>query len=83
MARSDLQRAEDAATILPFAAAALLVPPAILIFAVPASLAGIPLIMIYIFGLWAAVIGAAFLLARRLAESETAAADEEPPQAGG
>jgi hypothetical protein len=59
-------RARDAAIALPFLAAALLLPPLILIFAVPAAPWGVPLIVLYVFGAWAATILAGFLLARRL-----------------
>lgn len=59
-------RARDAATILPVLAALLLLPPVILIFARPAAPWGVPLIVIYVFAVWAATILAGFLLARRL-----------------
>lgn len=62
----DRQGLRDAATILPFAAAALLAPPLIWIFAGPTEQGRVPLIVIYIFGIWAAIILAAFLLARRI-----------------
>ena len=59
-------RTRDAATVLPFLAAVLLLPPVILIFARPAAPWGVPLIVIYVFAVWAAAILAGFLLARRL-----------------
>lgn len=62
----DDHRARDAATILPFLATALIVPPLVLIFAVPVRLAGVPLIVAYLFGVWAVVIAAAWLVAGRL-----------------
>ncbi|RUM99130.1 hypothetical protein EET67_05730 [Pseudaminobacter arsenicus] len=62
----DRQGLRDAATILPFAAAALLAPPLIWIFAGPTEPGRVPLIVIYIFGIWAVIILAAFLLARRI-----------------
>lgn len=64
---ADAQGAKDAATVLAFVAAALLLPPIVLIFAAPVLVGGIPLIVIYIFGVWAVVIAAAWLVARRLA----------------
>lgn len=64
------QGARDVAAALPFAALVLLMPPIILIAAVPLRLAGVPFIVIYIFGVWAAVIVAAFLVARVLARDE-------------
>lgn len=80
---SDRQGALDAAIALPFVAAALLAPPIILTFAAPVVLAGIPLILLYVFGVWAVIILAAFLLARRLRTAEGIAPDEKPPQARG
>ncbi|MGB3390454.1 MAG: hypothetical protein WBA88_21020 [Pseudaminobacter sp.] len=70
----DRQGLRDAATILPFAAAALLAPPLIWIFAGPTEPGRVPLIILYIFGIWAAIILAAFLLARRMAKLT----DEQP-----
>lgn len=73
------QRIRDAAIILPFLATALLTPPLIRIFATPATPAGIPLIVLYIFAVWAAVIASAFVLARRLARPPSEPSSEEPP----
>lgn len=78
---SDGQGARDAATVLPFVAAVLLMPPIVLIFAAPVLVGGIPLIVVYIFGVWVAVILAAFLAARRLARPR--GPRMEPSDAGG
>lgn len=67
------QSLRDAATLLPIVAAILLGPPLIRIFAAPAAAAGIPLIILYIFGVWAAIVLGAYLLARRVDASEGAA----------
>lgn len=64
---SDAQAARDAATILPVAAAVLLLPPFILVFAAPVTVAGVPLIVVYVFAAWATIVLAAWLVARRLA----------------
>ena len=64
------QGARDAATVLPFLALFLVMPPIVHIFAKPTLVAGIPLIVIYVFSWWAAVIAAAYLVARRLAARE-------------
>jgi hypothetical protein len=61
---ANAQATRDAATLLPFAAAALLLPPFILVFAAPVLIAGVPLIVVYVFGVWATVILAAWLLSR-------------------
>ena len=68
----DRQGARDAAAVLPFIATFLLLPPIILIFGAPMLVGGVPLILLYIFGVWAAVIMAAFFLARRLPAGEGA-----------
>ncbi|UUP18310.1 hypothetical protein [Nitratireductor thuwali] len=59
----------DAAVLLPVAAAALLLPPFILVFAAPVYIAGVPLIVVYVFSVWAGVVLCAWLLARRHAEA--------------
>ncbi|WP_332684879.1 hypothetical protein [Bosea sp. (in: a-proteobacteria)] len=66
---ADHQGARDAAALLPIAATVLLLPPFILIFAAPAFVFGVPLIVAYVFGVWAVVIFAAWLVARRHAEA--------------
>ena len=71
--------ARDAASLLPVAAALLLTPPLILIFAAPVTLGGVPLIVLYLFGVWAAVVVAALALSRRLrgvAEAPPGSAEE-------
>lgn len=61
------ERARDAAGLLPLLGLALFVPPVITIVAAHgADLAGIPLIVAYVFGAWLGLIAAAALLARRL-----------------
>ncbi len=64
---SDPSRAVDAAKALPALGVFLLMPPTITLFAVLADVAGIPLIVVYMFGVWLALIACAGLLARRLA----------------
>jgi len=59
-------RMRDAATLLPFAAATLLMPPLLNVFAAPIALAGIPLIIVYLFVVWAAIVVSALFLACRL-----------------
>jgi hypothetical protein len=77
------QRLRDAATVLPFVATILLMPPLIGIFAAPVAPGGIPLIVLYVFAVWAAVILSAFILARRLTWSAPDTSTEEPPEGGG
>ena len=83
---ADARAAHDAANILPVAAAVLLLPPFILLFTAPATIAGVPLIVVYVFGVWAAVILCALLVTRRLKTPDGAdgqSATEEPPPADG
>jgi hypothetical protein len=74
------QRVSDAATLLPIAAAILLLPPFILVFSAPVLIAGVPLIVVYVFGVWAAIILCAWLLARSH-EQVDAGADAFQPDA--
>jgi hypothetical protein len=62
-------KAPDAAVVLPVFGAILLLPPAISLFAAPVAVWGVPLIVLYVFGVWAGLIGCAALLARRLDSS--------------
>ncbi|HLS68218.1 MAG TPA: hypothetical protein VK035_02670 [Kiloniellales bacterium] len=71
------QGTRDAALVLPFAVAALLLPPIILVFATPALVSGIPVIVLYVYGVWGLAVLGAFLLARRLERQELALAKEE------
>lgn len=48
----------------------LLMPPAISLFVGPFSLFGIPALVLYLFGVWLALILGAALLARRLPRAE-------------
>lgn len=67
----------DAAVVLPFATAALLLPPLVLVFAQPSLVAGIPLIILYIYGVWALAVLGAFLIARHLDLRERARRKED------
>jgi hypothetical protein len=65
----DPARITDAARLLPILGAFLLMPPLVTLFAVSADLGGVPLIVVYLFGVWLALIVCAAWLARRLAPS--------------
>ncbi|MDF2094442.1 hypothetical protein [Aquibaculum arenosum] len=67
----------DAAVVLPFAMAALLLPPLVLVFARPTLVAGIPLIILYIYSVWALAVLSAFLIARHLDLRERARRKED------
>jgi hypothetical protein len=78
---ADPERARDAATLLPFAAAILILPPVVLLFAVPLVVAGIPLIVVYIFGAWAAIVLATWWVARNPAITGLAPDDAHEAEA--
>lgn len=77
----DAEGARDAATLLPVTAAILLLPPFILVFAAPVLISGVPLIVVYVFGVWAAIVLCAWLLARRLAKAEDSGGTEGEAEA--
>jgi hypothetical protein len=59
-------KAADAAVVLPVFGVFLLMPPLISLFAAPAAILGVPLIVLYLFAVWGGLIACAALLARRL-----------------
>lgn len=59
--------ASSVAVVLPLLGLFLLMPPVITLFARGVGVAGVPLIVIYVFGVWIALIVGAALLARHLA----------------
>lgn len=59
-------RVRDTAVLLPILGLVLLMPPVVTLFVADVSLAGVPLIVVYLFGVWLGLIGATALLARRL-----------------
>jgi len=69
-----LSRLRDAAVVLPLVGLFLLMPPTITLFTAGYHVAGVPLIVAYLFGVWIALIACAALLAHRIARSERAAA---------
>lgn len=60
------QKARDAILVATVFGALLLLPPILPFFDRPVSLLGTPLIVVYMFGVWFALIVAAFALSRRL-----------------
>jgi hypothetical protein len=70
-------RLHDAAALLPFAGLVLLMPPVIGLFPAAITVAGIPLPVLYLFGIWAMLIVAAFLLARRVPPNDEGAQDAD------
>ncbi len=72
MAAPHPEKVRHLAAFLPLAGLFLLMPPALLVFGVGAVLAGIPLIVLYIFGIWAVLIAGAAVMARYLAPGDLA-----------
>ena len=71
MQRASSRRVQAAALLLPLVGLFLLVPPFITLFAGPVRVFGVPLIVVYLFTVWAALAVAAALLARRLPPTDT------------
>ena len=68
------------ALLLPLAGLFLLMPPMVLVFSMPSDIAGLPVIIVYIFAVWGFLIIGAAWLARRLAPpSELAPPLNAPP----
>jgi Sec-independent protein secretion pathway component TatC len=76
------QRTRDAALILPILGAFLLISPAASVFDSTSTVLGLPVVVLYVFGVWLGMIVAALALARRLSAQEDrrgpADAPEEP-----
>ncbi len=72
-------RARDAAAVLPVLGLFLLMPPVITLFAAALDVGGVPLIVVYVFGVWAALVLCAALLARRLGRPDKMPAQGDPP----
>ncbi len=70
------RRARDLAILLPVLGTVLLVPPLVGLFARgDARIVGVPLVVLYLFGLWLALIVGALLLTRRLGGTAPDAAE--------
>ncbi len=66
MERPPSQRAQSAAVLVPVLGLFLLMPPFVTLFTGMPRPLGVPLIVAYIFGVWAALLVATAVLARRL-----------------
>lgn len=60
------RRRRDAAAVLPLFGTLLLLPPFVNLFARNALLFGIPLEVVYLFGVWTALVLGALVVSRRL-----------------
>jgi len=72
-----VSRARDAARVLPLVGLFLLLPPVIVPFAAAVDVAGVPLVVLYLFAVWLGLVLSAALLARALAPQ---ANPEDPPR---
>lgn len=81
MAGSQRDKVESIAFLLPLFGFLLLMPPAVLAFSLPSAIAGVPIIVLYIFAIWGGLIIGAAWLARRLAQpfEDQSVASEPPP----
>lgn len=70
-------RAQSAAVLLPALGLFLLFPPFITLFTGPLRPFGIPLIVVYIFGVWLAIVLVTVFLVRRLEPPTAPAAPDE------
>ena len=75
------QRTREAAGLLAFVGLFLLMPPVIGLFATPAALAGVPLIVLYLFAVWLGLVLVAALLGRSLEPPTSSGEPGEPPSA--
>jgi len=84
------QKIRDRAMVLPLIGLVLLVPPIANIFQLDARVGGLPFTALYLFGVWAALIVGAAILARELRRELEAAggpgpvdhrvSEDEPPR---
>lgn len=87
----DNRHVRDAAVLLPLGGALLFLPPYVQVFDQGAMVFGVPLLHVYLFGIWFAGIVLTALLSRRLArrlgepagEDGQDAGPGEPPAGGG
>jgi len=61
-----LERTSERAFVLPIAGFVLFVPPILTVFDGPQTVFGVPLVLLYLFGVWLLLIAAAQRLGRRL-----------------
>lgn len=71
------RKLHDASILLPIAGLILLLPPVASIFAIDATVFGLPLSAAYVFGVWALLIVGARSVGRRLRAREAAMAERD------
>jgi hypothetical protein len=75
------QRHREAALLIPLFGVFLILPPILGLFDGPHAVAGIPILHIYLFAVWLALVGAAFWLSRRLGRDDPDPGSEGGPSA--
>lgn len=78
----DRQKLRDAALVLPVFGLVLFMPPFAGLFVGDGALAGVPAVVIYIFGAWAVLILLGVLLSRRLGRAERISAEAALKESG-
>jgi hypothetical protein len=73
------QRTRDAALILPILGAFLLISPTASVFNSTTTVLGLPVVVLYVFGVWLGLILGAIALARRLSSDEDRPQPPEEP----
>lgn len=63
-------RLRDASVLLPLIGVFLWMPPLISLFAVDRHLFGVPLVVVYLFGVWITLISCALWISRHLADRD-------------
>lgn len=80
-----LQRLIERAFAIPVIGFALLTPPLLPLFGQPVTLLGVPLLLVYVFGVWLALILAGYFAARalqRAADREAETVTTPPRETG-
>ena len=77
------RKARDRSIALLLVGVVLLMPPLIGVSLVDGTVAGVPIPLLYVFAVWAALIGGAAVLARPLQNSETVTLSEDKDDAVG
>ena len=73
---ADPARVQDKARLLPIVGVVLLMPPIVTLFVADVSIVGAPLIVVYLFCTWLALIGCSAWLAHRLPPTEPPRPDD-------
>ena len=73
------RRWQDAAFVIPVFAVLVMLPPFLNLFAVRRMVFGLPLEVVYLFTIWAVLVGCGVMLSRRLPHQIEPSADADSP----